>query len=75
MRSVSAANLQGFREDIDRYTEIRAQLPWPADVLRDSREPAEAQRPGRSRVGADPGGGRPAGRQDWYGCWLWLCPW
>ncbi|MFF7842565.1 hypothetical protein ACFZC6_27780 [Streptomyces ossamyceticus] len=35
MRSVSAANLQGFREDIDLYTEIRAQLPRPADVLRD----------------------------------------
>jgi small GTP-binding protein len=35
MRSVSAANLQGFREDIDLYTEIRAQLPRLADVLRD----------------------------------------
>ncbi|MCL6735010.1 TIR domain-containing protein [Streptomyces neyagawaensis] len=35
MRSVSAANLQGFREDIDLYTEIRAQLPRLADILRD----------------------------------------
>jgi hypothetical protein len=35
MKGVSAANLQGFREDIDLYTEIRAQLPRLTDVLRD----------------------------------------
>ncbi|WP_328838624.1 TIR domain-containing protein [Streptomyces europaeiscabiei] len=34
MKTVSAANLQGFREDIDLYTEIRAQLPGLADILR-----------------------------------------
>ncbi|WP_371579376.1 TIR domain-containing protein [Streptomyces sp. NBC_01314] len=34
MKTVSAANLQGFREDIDLYTEIRAQLPRLADILR-----------------------------------------
>ncbi|MGW3123835.1 WD40 domain-containing protein [Streptomyces sp. NPDC001107] len=35
LRSVSAANLHGFREDMDLYTEIRAQLPRLADILRD----------------------------------------
>ncbi|AZP19245.1 TIR domain-containing protein [Streptomyces aquilus] len=35
LKSVSAANLQGFREDMDLYTEIRAQLPGLADILRD----------------------------------------
>jgi len=35
LKSVSSANLQGFREDMDLYTEIRAQLPGLADILRD----------------------------------------
>ncbi|MBE8471235.1 TIR domain-containing protein [Streptomyces justiciae] len=35
LKSVSSANLQGFREDMDLYTEIRAQLPRLADILRD----------------------------------------
>ncbi|MEU6373515.1 TIR domain-containing protein [Streptomyces sp. NPDC046909] len=35
LKSVSAAHLHGFREDMDLYTEIRAQLPRLADVLRD----------------------------------------
>ncbi|MDX2696335.1 TIR domain-containing protein [Streptomyces ipomoeae] len=35
LKTVSAANLQGFREDIDLYTEIRAHLPRLADILRD----------------------------------------
>ena len=34
MKTVSAANLQGFREDIDLYAEIRARLPQLADILR-----------------------------------------
>jgi hypothetical protein len=35
MRTVSAANLDGFREDIDLYSEIRAHLPRLSDILRD----------------------------------------
>lgn len=35
MKGVSAANLQGFREDIDLYTEIRARLPELTDILQD----------------------------------------
>jgi small GTP-binding protein len=35
MREVSAANMDGFREDIDLYTEIRALLPRLMDVLKD----------------------------------------
>lgn len=35
LKTVSAANLQGFREDMDLYTEIRAHLPRLADILRD----------------------------------------
>jgi hypothetical protein len=35
LKTVSAANLDGFREDIDLYTEIRARLPGLADILRD----------------------------------------
>ncbi|MFF5496153.1 TIR domain-containing protein [Streptomyces aquilus] len=35
LKSVSSANLQGFQEDMDLYTEIRAQLPGLADILRD----------------------------------------
>jgi hypothetical protein len=35
MKTVSAANLDGFREDIDLYTEIRAHLPRLSDILRD----------------------------------------
>lgn len=34
MKQVSAANLQGFREDIDLYAEIRALLPNLMDVLK-----------------------------------------
>ena len=33
-RTVSAANLHGFREEIDLYTEIRAELPRLADILK-----------------------------------------
>ena len=35
MRSVSAANLQGFTEDINLYTEIRHSLPQLTNILRD----------------------------------------
>jgi small GTP-binding protein len=35
MDTVSPANMQGFREDIDLYTEIRALLPRLADILKD----------------------------------------
>lgn len=35
MKEVSSANLDGFREDIDLYTEIRALLPRLMDVLKD----------------------------------------
>ena len=35
MKRVSAANMQGFREDIDLYTEIRALLPNLMNVLKD----------------------------------------
>ena len=35
MRSVSAANLQGFREDIDLYSEIRQYLPRLTHILKD----------------------------------------
>ena len=35
MRSVSSVNLQGFREDIDLYAEIRTHLPRLADILKD----------------------------------------
>jgi hypothetical protein len=35
MKEVSAANMEGFREDIDLYTEIRALLPRLMDVLKD----------------------------------------
>ena len=35
MKQVSAANMDGFREDIDLYTEIRALLPKLMDVLKD----------------------------------------
>ena len=35
IRSVSSVNLQGFREDIDLYAEIRNYLPRLADILRD----------------------------------------
>ncbi len=35
IKTVSAANLDGFREDIDLYTEIRALLPRLMDVLKD----------------------------------------
>jgi hypothetical protein len=35
MKEVSSANLQGFREDIDLYEEIRALLPRLTDVLKD----------------------------------------
>ena len=34
MKHVSAANMDGFREDIDLYTEIRALLPNLMDVLK-----------------------------------------
>ncbi len=35
MRTVSAANMQGFREDIDLYTDIRATIAELTDILRD----------------------------------------
>ncbi len=35
MKTVSSANLQGFREDIDLYTEIRNNLPQLTNILRD----------------------------------------
>lgn len=35
LKSVSAANLHGFREEIDLYTEIRERLPKLTDVLKD----------------------------------------
>lgn len=35
MKGVSAANLQGFREDIDLYTEIRVQLAKLTGILQD----------------------------------------
>ncbi|NUO40657.1 MAG: TIR domain-containing protein [Streptomyces sp.] len=35
LKTVSSANLDGFREDMDLYTEIRARLPRLADILRD----------------------------------------
>ena len=35
MKRVSAANMEGFCEDIDLYTEIRALLPNLMDVLKD----------------------------------------
>ena len=34
LKSVSAANLQGFRDEIDLYTQIRAELPRLADILK-----------------------------------------
>ncbi len=34
IKTVSAANLQGFREDIDLYAEIRATLPSLTAILR-----------------------------------------
>ncbi len=34
MKRVSAANMEGFREDIDLYAEIRALLPKLMDVLK-----------------------------------------
>jgi len=34
MKTVSAANLTGFREDIDLYTEIRQHLPQFMDILK-----------------------------------------
>lgn len=35
MKTVSAADMEGFREDIDLYTEIRALLPSLTDILSD----------------------------------------
>lgn len=35
MKTVSAANMQGFREDIDLYAEIRANLSRLTDILKD----------------------------------------
>ena len=35
MNTVSNANLQGFREDIDLYTEIRSNLPQLTNILKD----------------------------------------
>ena len=34
LKSVSAANLQGFRDEIDLYMQIRAELPRLADILK-----------------------------------------
>ena len=35
MKRVSSANMHGFREDIDLYAEIRANLPRLTDILKD----------------------------------------
>jgi DNA-directed RNA polymerase beta' subunit len=35
IRSVSAANLEGFREDIDLYNEVRQYLPRLTNILKD----------------------------------------
>lgn len=35
MKSVSSSNLNGFREDIDLYTEIRKNLPQLTNILKD----------------------------------------
>ncbi|MEH2091077.1 hypothetical protein [Nostoc sp.] len=35
LKKVSAANLDGFRDDIDLYTEIRQYLPRLANILKD----------------------------------------
>ena len=35
MRKVSSANLQGLRDDIDLYTEIRNNLPQLSNILKD----------------------------------------
>jgi len=35
IRSVSSANLEGFREDIDLYNEIRQYLPRLTNILKD----------------------------------------
>jgi hypothetical protein len=35
MKGVSAANMDGFREDIDLYDEIRDNLPKLSDILKD----------------------------------------
>ena len=35
MKSVDSANLQGFREDIDLYTEIRNIFPELINVIKD----------------------------------------
>ncbi|HAG84981.1 MAG TPA: hypothetical protein DCL61_28485 [Cyanobacteria bacterium UBA12227] len=35
MREVGAANLQGFREDIDQYTEIRNTIAELTNILKD----------------------------------------
>jgi hypothetical protein len=35
MKTVSSVNLQGFREEIDLYAEIRASLPRLSDILKD----------------------------------------
>ena len=35
MKTVSSANLEGFRDDIDLYAEIRASLPRLANLLKD----------------------------------------
>ncbi len=35
MRSVSSANLQGFRDDIDRYAEIRTAIAVLTNTLKD----------------------------------------
>ena len=33
-RGVSSANLEGFRQEIDLYTQIRAYLPRLSDILK-----------------------------------------
>lgn len=35
MKTVSARNMDGFRDDIDLYAEIRTHLPRLADILKD----------------------------------------
>ncbi|ELS00330.1 hypothetical protein Xen7305DRAFT_00000300 [Xenococcus sp. PCC 7305] len=35
MKTVSSANLQGFRDDIDLYNEIRDKIPQLTNILKD----------------------------------------
>jgi hypothetical protein len=52
MKRVSAANMKGFREDIDLYAETRALLPKLLDVLKtmNALTPEIHQRSGFSKI-------------------------